>query len=95
LLANVLHQEHEARAARLIAKAADALAPGGAVAVVEFAIDDLKREQLLGTLFAINMRSFGDTHPEPVITAWMKTAGLTDIKRIDLDQTRWIITGQK
>jgi len=95
LLANVLHQEHGERAARLIKKSADALAPGGRVAVVEFAIDDLKRERLLGTLFAINMRSFGDTHCEPEITSWMKAAFLTDITRIDLDQTRWIIVGKK
>ena len=61
--------------------------------VVDFAIDDERREHLLGALFAVNMRSFGDTWTEPHIRQWMETAGLGDIDRTPLGPDRWIVTG--
>jgi hypothetical protein len=79
----------------MVRRAADALAPEGRVAVVDFVIDDAQREKLLGALFAINMRSFGDTHTEPSILCWMEDAGLEDVRRTDLDQDRWLIVGRK
>lgn len=95
LLANILHQEHEPEAAEIIRRSAAALAPGGRVVIVDFAIDDDKHEHLLGALFAINMRSFGDTYSEPELRGWMADAGLSDIKRIDLGPDRWIISGER
>jgi cyclopropane fatty-acyl-phospholipid synthase-like methyltransferase len=95
LFANVLHQESAERAAEMVRRGAEALAPGGRVTVVDFAIDDQRREHLLGALFAINMRSFGDTWPEHTIRGWMTAAGLEDAERIDLGPDRWIISGRK
>jgi SAM-dependent methyltransferase len=93
LLANILHQEHEPEASEILRRAAAALAPGGRVVVVDFAIDDAKNSHWLGTLFAINMRSFGDTHSAPQYRSWMEAAGLVDIERQDLGPDRWIISG--
>ena len=95
LFANVLHQETAGRASELVRRGAAALAPGGRVTVVDFAIDDERRHHLLGALFAINMRSFGDTWTEPVIRGWMEAAGLDEIERSDLGPDRWIISGRK
>ncbi len=95
LLANILHQELAPQAAEIISRAAAALAPEGSVVVVDFAIDDAKQEHLLGTLFAINMRSFGDTYSEPELRGWMETAGLGDIERTDIGPDRWLISGHK
>ena len=95
LFANVLHQETGERAAEMVRRGAEALAPDGRVVVVDFAIDDAKREHLLGTLFAVNMRSFGDTWPERVIRNWMSAAGLDVVDRTDLGPDRWIISGRK
>jgi SAM-dependent methyltransferase len=95
LFANVLHQEKADDAADMVRRAADALASGGQVAVVDFAIDDDQRENLQGCLFAINMRSFGDTYTEPTIRGWMEAAGLIDVERIDIDPVRWLIIGNK
>ena len=95
LFANVLHQETAARAAEMVRRGAAALDAGGRVVVVDFAIDDHRREHVLGTLFAINMRSFGDTWTEPEIRLWMEDAGLTGITRTDIGQDRWIIEGRK
>ncbi|HSN53806.1 MAG TPA: methyltransferase [Candidatus Sulfomarinibacteraceae bacterium] len=95
LLANILHQELAPDAAELVRRAAAATEPGGRVAVVDFRIDDAKREHLLGTLFAINMRSFGDTYSEPELQGWMEAAGLVDIERTDIGPDRWLITGSR
>ena len=95
LLANILHQEPAPQAAALVRRAAEALGPGGRVAVVDFQIDDEQREHPFGTLFAINMRSFGDTHTEPTIRSWMEAAGLGAITRNDLDPDRWLIVGRR
>lgn len=94
LLANVLHQESARNAARLISRAARALAPGGRVAVLDFRIDDHRHDHVLGTLFAINMRDFGDTWTEPDIRGWMQTAGLGHVERTDIGPDRWLITGR-
>jgi len=95
LVANVLHQEKADRAAEIVRRGAAALAPGGRMTVVDFAIDDEQRQHLLGALFAINMRSFGDTWTEPVIRGWMETANLEEIETVDLGPDRWVITGWK
>ena len=95
LLSNILHQELAPRAAEIIRRSASALAPEGRVVVVDFAIDDAKQEHLLGALFAINMRSFGDTYSEPELRGWMKDAGLVDITRQDLGPDRWLISGYR
>jgi len=95
LFANVLHQETASRAADMVRRGTEALAPDGRVVVVDFAIDDAQCEHLLGTLFAVNMRSFGDTWPEPEICGWMSAAGLDEVQRTDLGPDRWIISGRK
>jgi hypothetical protein len=95
LLANILHQELAPDAAELVRRAAAAATPGGRVAVVDFAIDDAKREHPFGTLFAINMRSFGDTWSEPELRGWMESAGLVDVERTDIGPDRWLISGHK
>lgn len=94
LLANVLHQESARDAAGLIRRAARALAPGGRVAVLDFRIDDHRHDHVLGTLFAINMRDFGDTWTEPDIRGWMQSADLDHIERTDIGPDRWLITGR-
>ena len=95
LLANILHQETADRARDLVERAAAALAPEGRVTVVDFAIDDKRRQHLLGALFAINMRSFGDTWTEADIRGWMADADLDEGERINLGPDRWIISGRK
>ena len=94
LLANVLHIDKPDKAEALVRRAADTLNPGGRVCVVDFAIDDQKRSNVMGALFAINMRNFGDTHSEPEIRGWMQAAGIGSIQRFDLPPAHWLIAGQ-
>jgi SAM-dependent methyltransferase len=95
LCANILHQESGERAAALMARCGRALAPGGRLVVMDFAIDEAQERALVGALFAINMRSFGDTHTEGTIRGWMEAAGLGEVTRIDLNRHRWLIVGRR
>lgn len=95
LLANVIHQERPEGAARLIERVATETAIGGRVLVVDFAIDPDQRTHRQGALFAINMRSFGDTYSEPTIRRWMEAASLGEVERHDLDENRWLIVGTR
>lgn len=95
LLANVLHQESPERASALVRKGAAALVPGGRLVVVDFSIDEDRRESVVGAIFAINMRSFGDVYPEPTLRGWMQSAGLTAIDCVDLGPHRWMLTGSR
>ncbi len=78
LFANVLHQEQADGVARLIARAAEALQPGGQLVVVDFTLEETRTEPLLGALFAINMRLFGDTYTAGDFRDWATAAGLKD-----------------
>lgn len=93
LLANILHQESAEDAQRLVHNGASALASGGRLVIVDFRIDDDRCGPLLGALFAINMRDFGDTWTEPEIRNWMESAGLENISRQDIGPDRWFFTG--
>lgn len=95
LIASVLHQELAPQASGLIQRAADALAPGGRLSIVDFRIEPDRCGPELGTLFAIHMRDFGDTWTEADITRWMNSAGLHSVTRTDVGPTRWIISGFK
>ncbi len=95
LLANVLHQESTAKAAGLVKRGAECLERGGMLAVLDFSIDEQQRETPVGALFAVNMRSFGDTYNAPTIAGWMTGAGLEGFRRTDVGRHRWLLTALK
>jgi len=49
----------------------------------------------MGAMFAINMRSFGDTHTQPDIRSWMQMAAIDNIRCLDLPPAHWLILGTK
>jgi SAM-dependent methyltransferase len=95
LFANVLHQETAEGVARLMARAAAALRPGGQLVVVDFTLEETRTEPLMGTLFAINMRLFGDTYTAGDFRDWATAAGLTDVTRTDLGPNKFVIVARK
>ena len=95
MIAGVLHQEPRDEAARLIKRASRATSENGRVAVVDFRIDEDRCGPLLGALFAVHMRDFGDTWSEADIRGWMHEAGLGLVQRRDAGPDRWVITGTK
>jgi len=88
LLANVLHMYDAATAARLVKKAAAALAPGGRLIVHGFTTDESGTSPLADALFGINVALLtegGNAHPLAEMTRWTAEAGLAgpESHRID------------
>ena len=88
LLANVLHQEPADRAAALVARAASELVPGGRMLVVDFTIEGEPASIPVGALFAVNMRSRGDTYSEGALRGFAASAGLARFSRTDVGSHR-------
>jgi SAM-dependent methyltransferase len=82
LLANLLHLHSPEKSARLVAAAARAVAPGGAVAIKDLRVDDDRAGPIEGLLFALNMAIYtdaGDVYPTAQLRAWLTEAGLVDV----------------
>jgi hypothetical protein len=82
LLANLLHLHPPAMCARLVAAAARAAAPGGAVVIKDLRVDDGRAGPIEGLLFALNMAVYtdgGDVYSTSQLRAWLADAGLVDI----------------
>ncbi|MDL2260380.1 FAD-dependent oxidoreductase, partial [Deltaproteobacteria bacterium OttesenSCG-928-K17] len=87
-LSQVLHGEKPADAARLVARGASVLNPGGLLNVQEFILNDDRRGPAQPALFSLNMlvqTPGGQAYTEGEIKAMMEGAGLGDISRLQLD----------
>lgn len=79
LISQVLHAEGPEQNAGLIARAANALAPGGTLAVVENMVDEDRSAPAAAALFAVNMLAGterGRTYTAAEIGGWLAAAGL-------------------
>jgi len=87
-LSHVLHAEGPEGCRTILRKAVGALAPGGALLVQEFILNDAKDGPLFPALFSLNMllgTSSGQAYSESELRGMMEEAGLTDIRRISLE----------
>jgi len=91
LMNNIIHQELKPDAVRLLRHARRLLNPGGRVAITEFRIDARKIRHPFSTLFAINMRDFGDAYAYKELKGFAERAGFTKVRRILLDDNRLIL----
>jgi SAM-dependent methyltransferase len=85
-LSHVLHGDAPEAAARIIARAAEALNPGGLLLVHDFILDDAGDGPLFAALFALNMllgTDGGQSYTEGEIRAMLAAAGGRDIRRLD------------
>jgi hypothetical protein len=83
----ILHDWNLEKKKALIAKAYDALPPGGAFIAVESLIDDARRENAFGLLMSLNMLiEFGDAfdYSGADFADWCKEAGFRDVEVIPL-----------
>ena len=95
-LSAIIHSNGPDENARLIAKAAKALSPGGRVVVVDWVMTPDRTAPAQGALFAINMlvgTDEGDTFTEAEVRAWMSEAGLARISRRDTPLGTTLMTG--
>ncbi len=88
LLSGMMHRETEADCRTLLAKAYDALDPGGLVIVSDvFFDDDSKRTPPFAVYFALNMMltsEHGSAHARSEMSAWMRDAGFGDVATREL-----------
>ncbi|MCU0663550.1 MAG: hypothetical protein MUC50_14630 [Myxococcota bacterium] len=94
LLINVLHQENQERAPRLIGRASKALGAAGRLAIIDFALAQDGGTEV-GALFSLNMRDFGDVYAFERIAQWMHASSLSHVQKTSLDQHRLMIVGHK
>jgi SAM-dependent methyltransferase len=99
-MSHILHGEGPSDCNRLITKAADALLPGGRLAIHDFILTNDHAGPLFATLFSLNMligTEAGRTYTEAELTEMMVAAGLDQIERIavDLPNESGILVGLK
>ncbi len=83
-LSHILHGESPEDSSKIVAKAADALEPGGMMIIHEFILDDTRNGPLFPALFSLNMLAVtdsGQSYSENEIKEMMKAAGIEDIQR--------------
>ena len=92
---NLFHSMSRDECASVVKSAADALAPGGTLAIFDF----LRGKGLRSSLFAVNMlvaTSGGDVYAEEDYRGWCETAGLRDFAARELTgQAQWLLTAGK
>lgn len=79
LLSNLVHVYSAADNRRLVARCADALAPGGRLAIKDFLLDEDRLTPAGGAIFAVNMlvsTEAGDCYTETEVRSWLGPAGL-------------------
>ncbi|HZS42155.1 MAG TPA: methyltransferase [Polyangia bacterium] len=81
VLANVLHLHPPDACARLVARVAAAVAPGGRVVIKEVLVEPDRSGPASGLLFALNMALYtdgGDAYDAGQLAAWLRAAGLDE-----------------
>jgi ubiquinone/menaquinone biosynthesis C-methylase UbiE len=87
VIANVLRLEAPERAQALIARLATAVAPGGALLVVDALAGGTPARERARALYAINLAlrtQAGRVHGPGEITTWLEAAGLSAVQAIEL-----------
>lgn len=86
ILGHILHSEGEERSRKLLRKVAQALGPGGAIAIQEFLVNEDRSGPPGGLIFAVNMlvnTECGSTWSFQEISGWLVQAGFIDARTLD------------
>jgi len=98
ILGHILHSEGEQNSRELLKKIANALAPGGRIAIAEFLVNDDRTGPPMGLFFAINMlvnTDDGDTFSFEEISQWLAEAGFTNPRKIEPGGPASVIVAQR
>lgn len=98
LLSNVVHQYGPESNMRLIERAAQALAPGGRLAVKDFVLRNNRTGPVGASLFGINMlvnTPRGDCYSGKEIRDWMRSVGLRPSGTVRLRYPSVVVLGRK
>ena len=87
ILGHILHSEGERRSRVLLKKTFDALASGGTIVIADWLVDPDRRGPAHALIFAVNMlisTEEGDTFSFEEISSWLREAGFTDTRAVDV-----------
>jgi SAM-dependent methyltransferase len=87
-LSHILHSEGPQQCRQIIAKAVDALVPGGMILIQEFILDNSKDGPPFPALFSLNMlvgTEEGRSYSEVELNSMLEEAGISKVRRIPLD----------
>lgn len=96
-LSAIIHSNSYRENLKLVKKCAKSLNPGGQLVVSDFIMDPTRTKPAFGAIFSLNMlvnTQNGDTYTKSEILTWMKNAGLTDIKKKQIDQNVSLMIGK-
>ena len=85
-LGHILHSEGPARSRELLRKTADALAPGGTIAIAEYLVNADRTGPVGALIFGVNMlvnTEEGDAFSFEEITEWLMDAGFDDARLLE------------
>jgi len=97
-LGHILHSEGAERSRRLLKKTFDALAPGGAIAIMEFVVNHDRTGPPMGLLFAVNMlvnTQCGDTFSFEEMSRWLREAGFRKPRLLNVPAVSPLILASK
>jgi SAM-dependent methyltransferase len=97
-LGHILHSEGERRSRQLLKKTFAALAPGGVIAISEMTPNEDRTGPAFPLIFALNMlvhTDEGDTYPFGEISAWLREAGFTKPRQLEVPAPSPLILADK
>jgi len=93
LLGNITHIYDAGTNARLLARAARAVRPGGVLAILDFVRGESAFAALFAVTMLLNSRHGGGTYTRERYEAWLEEAGLANVRLDRLDEDRHLVTG--
>jgi len=97
-LGHILHSEGVERSRRLLRKTAEALVPGGTIAIMEFLPNDERTGPPQALMFAVNMlvnTEQGNTYTFAEISAWLKEAGFVNARQLEVPAVSPLILAER
>lgn len=88
IIANVLRLESASQARTLIARVADAVAPAGALLIIDAFAAGSEAAELARTVYALHLalrERQGTVHKEASVRSWLSEAGFPEVQHIALD----------
>jgi len=98
LLSNIVHVYSEEENRRLVARGAQALAPGGRICIKDFILDPRRTGPTKASLFAVNMlvnTDGGDCYTVAEMKGWLRRAGLKFAGSIKLTPPAQLVLGRR
>lgn len=87
-LSAIIHSNSSETNQKLVKKCYKALNTNGKIVIQDWIMNDAKTEPEQGAIFSINMLvgvEGGDCYSESEVKTWLKNAGFSDIKKVDIE----------